>query len=107
MEACKNPTIKTESCYRRSGLFLYAENIVQFVIIHCCHFSVLVIFCRQIQVQVSSKAWMTLSYVGGGICEVKNPLSPWLPNQKECLLFGTRDAESDEFDAVVSSGMVT
>lgn len=38
MEACKNPTIKTESCYRRSDLFLYAENIVQLVIIRCFFF---------------------------------------------------------------------
>lgn len=50
---------------------------------------------------------MTLSYAGGGVCEGRKPLSPLLPNQKECLLFGTRDAESDEFEAAVSSGTAT
>lgn len=72
------------------------------VIPECSPFSV---HLGQIQVQVSSKAWMTLSYAGGGVCEGRKPLSPLLPNQKECLLLGTRDAESDEFDAAVSSGM--
>lgn len=58
------------------------------------------------QVHVSSKAWMTLSYAGGGVCEGRNPLSPLLPNQNECLLFGTRAAESDEVEAAVSSDML-
>lgn len=50
---------------------------------------------------------MTLSYAGGGVCEGRNPLSALLPSQKECLLFGTSDAESDEVDPAVSSGIVT
>lgn len=50
---------------------------------------------------------MTLSYAGGGVCEGRKPLSPLPPNQNECLLFGTRDAESSEVEAAVSSGMST
>lgn len=50
---------------------------------------------------------MTLSYAGGGVCEGRKPFSPLLPSQKECLLFGTRDSESSEFEAAVSSAMLT
>lgn len=53
--------------------------------------------------QVSSKAWITVSYAGGGVCEGRKPLSPLLPSQKECLLFDTSDAESDEFEGAASS----
>lgn len=49
---------------------------------------------------------MTLSYAGGGVGEVKKPFSPLVPSQKECLLFGTRDSDSDAFEAAVSSAML-
>lgn len=70
-------------------------------------FQFLWMLCEPIQVQVSSKAWMTLSYAGGGVWEGRKPFSPLLPSQKECLLFGTSASESDEVVAAVSSGMLT
>lgn len=63
------------------------------------------VICWQFQVQVSSNAWMTLSYAGGGVCEGRNPLSPLPPNQKECLLLGTSVAESNKLETAVSSVM--
>lgn len=50
---------------------------------------------------------MTLSYAGGGVCEGRNPLRPLPPSQKEFLLFGTREVESEESIATVSSDIVT